>query len=61
MASSTARAKQQAKAKRPPRAARRKPSNSKLPNAKLLKLAKRNPPPQSWFDATDLPFTPRKD
>jgi hypothetical protein len=38
--------------KRPPR---------KLSRAELLKIAKKNPPPQSWFDETDVPFVPTKD
>ncbi|MEA2709003.1 MAG: hypothetical protein QOF78_1604 [Phycisphaerales bacterium] len=55
MASTTTRAKRPLKATPPKRAP------AKASNAKLLKLAKKNPPPQSWFDQTDLPFTPRKD
>lgn len=34
---------------------------SRLSNAKLLKLAAKNPPPQHWFDETDVPFVPQKD
>ena len=56
MASGTTRSKRpRTKAKSPKRAP------AKASNAKLLKLAKKNPPPQSWFDRNDLPFTPRKD
>jgi hypothetical protein len=32
-----------------------------LSNAKLLKLAQKHRPPQSWFDQTDLPFVPTRD
>jgi len=38
-----------------------KPRARRLSNAKLLKLAAKHRPPQAWFDATDLPFTPTKD
>jgi hypothetical protein len=33
----------------------------RLSNAKLQKLAAEHRPPQSWFDQTDVPFTPTKD
>jgi len=33
----------------------------RLPNPKLLKLAAKHRPPQSWFDQSDVPFTPAKD
>jgi hypothetical protein len=42
----------------------RKPTKKRprrISNAKLLKLAKKHRPPQSWFDDTDVPFTPAKD
>ena len=29
-------------------------------HAKLLRLAKTHPPPQSWFDRTDLAFVPTR-
>lgn len=29
-----------------------------IPNEKLLELAERSPPPQSWWDETDDPFAP---
>jgi hypothetical protein len=46
--------------KRPRKKARKAPSKP-LTNAQLLKLAAKHRPPQSWFDETDLPFTPTKD
>jgi len=48
----------------PLRPARRKAVKSplkRLSNTKLRKLAAKHRPPQSWFDQTDLPFTPTKD
>jgi hypothetical protein len=33
----------------------------RLANARLLKLVARHRPPQSWFEQTDVPFTPTKD
>jgi len=33
----------------------------RITNARLLKLASKNRPPQKWFDQTDVPFTPAKD
>jgi len=36
-------------------------TRKKLSHAELLKLARKYPPPQSWFDETDLPFVPTKD
>jgi len=33
----------------------------KMTTAKLLKLAEKHRPPQSWFDQTDVPFTPTKE
>jgi hypothetical protein len=38
-----------------------KRSHRKLSNAKLLKLAAKHRPPQSWFEQTDVPFKPAKD
>lgn len=36
------------------------PARKPIPvsNRKLIALAKKNPPPQSWFEETDLPFVP---
>jgi hypothetical protein len=45
--------------RKPAKAAKRPPR--KLTNAKLLKLASKHRPPQSWFDETDVPFKPAKD
>lgn len=32
-----------------------------LTHAQLVEIAKRNPPPQSWYDETDDPFAPVED
>jgi hypothetical protein len=42
-----------------------KPKKSRRTDAaqaqRLLKLAKKNRPPQSWFEQTDCPFEPTKE
>ena len=37
-----------------------RPARRPIPvsNKKLIALAKKNPPPQTWFEETDLPFVP---
>jgi len=35
-------------------------TRKKRRHAELLKLAQKYPPPQSWFDETDIPFVPTK-
>ena len=54
MAASTTRAK-------PTKRAARKPTaKAPLSNARLLKLAKKNRPPQKWYDEDVNPFEPKR-
>lgn len=41
-------------------AARKAVAKAPLSNARLLKLAKNNRPPQKWYDENDDPFQPKR-
>jgi len=41
--------------------ARKAPRTDAAQAQRLLKLAKKHRPPQSWFDQTDCPFEPTKE